>query len=90
MTAPLDTFQTANTGLDQMGNALLEGARMAPRLTMDSIIALRGVLTRHRPVELDRFKTLCPQCEVDWPCPDATDVLRVLALPEDDDEGRLY
>lgn len=89
MTSQLETYAAANTDLDQWGNALLNGANMAPRLTMDSIIALRSVLTRHRPVEHDRFKTLCAHCGIDWAeCSDAQDVLKVLGLPEDDDEGK--
>ena len=86
----LDTFAAANRDLDDMGNALVHGANMAPRLTMDSIIALRSVLTRHQPVELDRLRVFCGSCEAAWPCPDATDVLKALGLPEDDDEGRAY
>jgi hypothetical protein len=91
MTAPLETFAAANTDLDNMGNALAEGAKMASRLTIDTIIALRSVLDRHQPVVRDRFNTACPRCGVQWPCPDAADVLKVMGLPEDDDDdGRLY
>lgn len=91
MTAPLETFAAANTDLDNMGNALANGANMAPRLTMDTIIALRSVLDRHAPYERDSFCTLCLQCGLPWPCPDASDVLKVLGVPEDDDdEGLLY
>jgi hypothetical protein len=90
MTSPLETFAAANTDLDNMGNALVEGANMAPRLTMDSIIALRAVLARHRPHDWDRFNVVCAKCETAWPCPDAADVLKVMGLPEDDDEGRIY
>lgn len=86
MTSPLETFAAANTDLDNMGNALVEGANMAPRLTIDTIIALRSVLTRHRPYQWGR----CHSCELNWPCPDAADVLKVMGLPEDDDEGREY
>ncbi len=90
MTSPTETFAAANRDLDDMGNALIQGANMAPTLTMDAIIALRSVLARHRPIELDRYRTLCGPCEVVWPCPDAEAVLKVLGLPENDDEGRLY
>jgi hypothetical protein len=89
-TSPTETFAAANTDLDNMGNALVQGANMAPRLTMDSIIALRSVLHRHSPHERDRFCALCLQCGLEWPCPDAADVLKVLGLPEDDDEVHLY
>ena len=91
MTSPLHVFAAANTDLDDMGNALVQGANMAPRLTMDTIIALRSVLARHRPAERDRFNTVCAHCGVRWPCADAEAVLKVLGLPEDDDdEGRLH
>lgn len=90
MTSPNDTYTAANHELDNMGNALVQGANMAPRLTMDTIIAMRSVLQRHRPVEKDRFTTVCAHCGTEWECADATDVLKVLGLPEDDDEGREY
>jgi hypothetical protein len=91
VTSPTETYAATNRDLDDMGNALLNGAGMAPRLTIDTIIALRSVLARHRPVERDRFKTLCAKCGIDWmQCSDAQDVLKVMGLPEDDDEGREY
>ncbi len=89
MTAPNDTFAAANRDLDDMGNALVQGANMAPDLTMRTIIGLRAVLGRHCPVEHDRFRILCHVCGTAWPCPDAGAVLTVLGLPEDDDEGRV-
>lgn len=85
MTSPYETFAAANTDLDDMGNALVQGANMAPRLTIDTIIALRGVLHRHRPGARERFRQDCPRCNVRWPCRDAADVLKVLGLPEGDD-----
>ena len=88
MNPALETFTDANTELDQMGNALAQGANMAPRLIMDTIIALRAVLHRHQPVERDRFCTLCGHCRVGWPCPDATDVLAAMGLPESEEDNR--
>lgn len=87
MTSPTDTFAAAHQKLDDMGNALLAGAAMAPRLTMDTIIALRSVLDRHAPHGVYRERTVCIQCGLQWPCADAADVLKVLGQPEDDDEG---
>lgn len=85
MTSPAETYAAANRDLDDMGNALVQGANMAPRLTMDTIIALRSVLTRHQPVD-GRLYAVCNACGVvGWPCPDASDVLKVMGLPEDDD-----
>jgi hypothetical protein len=90
MTAAMDTFAAANQDLDDLGNALAQGANMAPRLTIDTIIALRSVLDRHRPVCRDKYRTVCAHCQENWPCADAADVLKVMGLPEDDDEGRNY
>jgi hypothetical protein len=84
----METFAAANRDLNDMGNALVSGANMAPRLTIDTIIALRSVLDRHQPLRRDEYKTMCRHCRVDWPCADAADVLQVMGLPEDDDEGR--
>lgn len=87
MTSPLETVATANSTLDRWGNAVVEGANTAPRLTSDSIMALRGVLNRHAPVEVDRFRTVCAQCGTDWSqCSNAQDVLKLLGLPDDDHE----
>lgn len=83
MTSPLETIAAANSTLDEWGNAVVQGANTAPRLTIDSIIALRAILTRHRPYLWGR----CVCCELNWPCPDAQDVLKVLGLPEHGDEG---
>ena len=85
MTSPAETFAAANRDLDNMGNALVQGANMAPTLTMDTIVALRSVLGRHHPAEQNGFRTVCQACGLFWPCPDAGDVLKVLGLPEDDD-----
>lgn len=88
MTTAMDTFAAAHRNLDGMGNALVSGATMAPRLTIDTIIALRSVLDRHQPLRRDERPPVCSHCRVDWPCADAADVLQVMGLPEDDDEGR--
>lgn len=90
MTSAMETYTAANRDLDGMGNALVQGANMAPRLTMDTIIALRAVLERHQPLRRDTYTTICGHCRVDWPCADAADVLKVMGLPEDDDEEREY
>lgn len=78
-------FEQANSELDQMGDAVAHGANVAGRLTMDTIIALRGVLGRHQPVVRDRFYTYCASCGAQrWPCPDAEAVLTAVGVQEDE------
>lgn len=83
------TCEQAHAELDRFGNAIVQGANPAPRLTIDTIIAMRAILFRHAPGETSRG-VVCRHCtdisgsSVDWPCPDADDILKVLALTGDD------
>lgn len=90
MTAPAEVYGQAQQDLTDWGCAVASGANTAPVLTTDAIEALRTVLTRHQPQEVDRFRTSCLRCGTVWPCPDSLAVLKVLGLPEFDDEGREY
>lgn len=85
MTAPSEVFAQAQQDLTDWGCAVASGATTAPLLTTDAIEALRTVLDRHGPQQVEQSWSVCARCETAWPCPDAVAVLKVLGLPEFDE-----
>lgn len=89
---PAKLVTEANKALDLTGNAVAQGATIAPDYVMRLVIAAREILNRHAP-ELcrhcpeSRQHHECAHCGVggSWPCPDAEALFKVLAVGEEDE-----
>lgn len=76
----------AHAELDLWGSVVANGADITGDLSMRTIMAFRSILNRHQPVDLGHA-TRCIPCDVTWPCPDASDVLKVLAVDPNGDDA---
>lgn len=84
---PQDLLAEANRALTDTGNAVAHGANITGDYTMRLLIAARGILDRHAPMDyagLGQYP-VCVKCGDQWPCVDVRAVFKVLAVGREDD-----
>jgi hypothetical protein len=84
-----ETHKTAMADADAYVNAATASATIAPLLALNTAIAVRGLLSAHRPKRggigrMDR--DVCDECGRYYPCPTATALLEALSAEDPQDE----
>lgn len=82
------THQAAMTDADAYVNAATVSATINPLLTLNTAVAVRGLLADHRPRRggVDRLsRDVCTECDRYYPCPTATALLGALSAGNHDD-----